>query len=93
MILLLSKAFYMKSFRKFEMLSLTITDGSKVDNVGRALRWHSKLFMCMYSDFIDEWLKIGIPAKAKVKENSGDLLFEEQCELCEKVGSPARILL
>ena len=39
----------------------------------------------MCSDFIDEWLKIGLPAKLKVKANFGDLSIEEQCKNCEKV--------
>ncbi|KAK7281885.1 hypothetical protein RIF29_10235 [Crotalaria pallida] len=35
-------------------------------------------------DFIDDWVKIGLPAKTKVlKENEG-ADFEEQCKLCEK---------
>uniref|UniRef100_A0A2N9IXK8 Carbonic anhydrase n=1 Tax=Fagus sylvatica TaxID=28930 RepID=A0A2N9IXK8_FAGSY len=35
-------------------------------------------------DFIDEWVKIGLPAKLKVKANFGDLPIEEQCKHCEK---------
>ncbi|KAG6633108.1 hypothetical protein I3843_12G026100 [Carya illinoinensis] len=35
-------------------------------------------------DFIDEWVKIGLPAKEKVKANSGNCSFYEQCEQCEK---------
>lgn len=35
-------------------------------------------------DFIDEWLKIGIPAKAKVKATSSHLTPEEQLVECEK---------
>lgn len=37
-------------------------------------------------DFIDEWVKIGLPAKTKVKCEHGDsgLSFKELCRLCEK---------
>ncbi|KAK8521460.1 hypothetical protein V6N12_005363 [Hibiscus sabdariffa] len=35
-------------------------------------------------DFIDEWVKIGLPAKKKVLQEAGDLPFEEQVILCEK---------
>ncbi|GLT72067.1 hypothetical protein SLA2020_440330 [Shorea laevis] len=38
----------------------------------------------MCSDFIDEWVKIGKPAKDKVIAQYGDLPFETQCEYCEK---------
>ncbi|XP_057952099.1 carbonic anhydrase 2-like isoform X2 [Malania oleifera] len=36
------------------------------------------------NDFIDDWVKIGLPAKAKVMEEYGNLPFEEQCKHCEK---------
>ncbi|KAE9608507.1 putative carbonic anhydrase [Lupinus albus] len=35
-------------------------------------------------DFIDDWLKIGLPAKIKVLEEHPHANFEKQCELCEK---------
>ncbi|KAA3459680.1 carbonic anhydrase 2-like [Gossypium australe] len=35
-------------------------------------------------DFIDEWVKIGLPAKKKVLEEAGDLPTEQQLTLCEK---------
>ncbi|MBA0593789.1 hypothetical protein Gorai_010721 [Gossypium raimondii] len=35
-------------------------------------------------DFIDEWVKIGLPAKKKVLEEAGDLCPEQQRTLCEK---------
>ncbi|KAE8124208.1 hypothetical protein FH972_019113 [Carpinus fangiana] len=35
-------------------------------------------------DFIDEWVKIAKPAKAKVIAKFGNLSFETQCEHCEK---------
>ncbi|XP_039046392.1 carbonic anhydrase 2-like [Hibiscus syriacus] len=35
-------------------------------------------------DFIDEWVKIGLPAKKKVLQEAGDLPFEHQVTLCEK---------
>ncbi|MED6191775.1 hypothetical protein PIB30_003578 [Stylosanthes scabra] len=34
--------------------------------------------------FIEEWVKIGIPAKAKVTSQYGDAPFAEQCFHCEK---------
>ncbi|RVW53115.1 Carbonic anhydrase, chloroplastic [Vitis vinifera] len=36
------------------------------------------------NDFIDDWVKIGLPAKAKVESEWSDATFEEQCEHCEK---------
>ncbi|XVF50311.1 hypothetical protein PTKIN_Ptkin04bG0086600 [Pterospermum kingtungense] len=35
-------------------------------------------------DFIDDWVKIGLPAKIKVLEEANDLPCEEQLTLCEK---------
>ena len=37
------------------------------------------------SDFIHDWVKIGLPAKAKVESEWSDATFEEKCEHCEKV--------
>ena len=38
------------------------------------------------SDFIDEWVKIGLPAKAKVIANGlGGDDIDEQCEACARV--------
>ncbi|AES74500.1 carbonic anhydrase family protein [Medicago truncatula] len=37
------------------------------------------------TDFIEEWVKIGLPAKAKVKAKHGDAPFGELCTHCEKV--------
>lgn len=36
------------------------------------------------TDFIEEWVKIGLPAKAKVKSQHGDAPFGELCTHCEK---------
>ncbi|KAJ4972613.1 hypothetical protein NE237_005787 [Protea cynaroides] len=36
------------------------------------------------TDFIENWVKIGSQAKAKVKSEHGSLSFPEQCTLCEK---------
>ncbi|KAJ6822335.1 carbonic anhydrase 2-like isoform X1 [Iris pallida] len=36
------------------------------------------------TDFIEDWVKVGTPAKEKVKETYPDLSFEEQCAKCEK---------
>ncbi|CAN6483688.1 unnamed protein product [Victoria cruziana] len=35
------------------------------------------------SDFIEDWVKICLPAKNKVKSTYGHLSFEEQCSKCE----------
>ncbi|CAK9158179.1 unnamed protein product [Ilex paraguariensis] len=36
------------------------------------------------SDFIENWVKIGLPAKAKVKAECGNLNVTEQCTYLEK---------
>ncbi|KAK1281334.1 hypothetical protein QJS04_geneDACA002838 [Acorus gramineus] len=36
------------------------------------------------TDFIEDWVKIGLPAKARVKAAYGNLSMEEQCAKCEK---------
>ncbi|KAG1346896.1 carbonic anhydrase 2 [Cocos nucifera] len=36
------------------------------------------------TDFIEAWVKIGLPARDKVKAQHGGLPFEDQCTLCEK---------
>lgn len=36
------------------------------------------------TDFIEEWVKICLPAKHKVKAELGDKPFLEQCTMCEK---------
>ncbi|XP_021669847.2 carbonic anhydrase 2 [Hevea brasiliensis] len=36
------------------------------------------------NDFIDDWVKIGLPAKAKVLAEHPHLSPEEQCQICEK---------
>ncbi|WKA04408.1 hypothetical protein VitviT2T_022452 [Vitis vinifera] len=36
------------------------------------------------TDFIEDWVKIGLPAKSKVVAECGDLPFPEQCAYCEK---------
>ncbi|KAJ4960635.1 hypothetical protein NE237_020545 [Protea cynaroides] len=36
------------------------------------------------TDFIENWVKIGAPAKAKVKAENGSLSPAQQCTLCEK---------
>lgn len=40
------------------------------------------------SDFIDDWVKIGLPAKAKVLAENPHLTHEQQCRICERVSSP-----
>lgn len=52
------------------------------------------LFMVLIelcSDFIDDWVKIGLPAKIKVLKEYEGYDFEEQCKFCEKVSSAAVI--
>lgn len=36
------------------------------------------------TDFIEDWVKIGLPAKSKVVAEHGDKPFDEQCSICEK---------
>lgn len=36
------------------------------------------------TDFIEDWVKIGLPAKTKVLEACSDLDPAEQCAMCEK---------
>ncbi|XP_058109513.1 carbonic anhydrase 2-like [Magnolia sinica] len=36
------------------------------------------------TDFIEDWVKIGLPARDKVKREFGHLPFEEQCAKCER---------
>ncbi|KAL5991771.1 hypothetical protein ACLOJK_012682 [Asimina triloba] len=36
------------------------------------------------TDFVEDWVKIALPARDKVKENFPNLTFEEQCKICEK---------
>ncbi|KAI8533700.1 hypothetical protein RHMOL_Rhmol10G0029600 [Rhododendron molle] len=36
------------------------------------------------TDFIEDWVKIGLPAKAKVKAEKGDAPLPELCAACEK---------
>ncbi|KAF3685958.1 Carbonic anhydrase [Capsicum annuum] len=36
------------------------------------------------TEFIENWVKIGLPAKAKVLAEHPDSTFEEQCKYCEK---------
>lgn len=37
------------------------------------------------SDFIEDWVKIGLPARNKVKAENGSASFPELCTDCEKV--------
>jgi len=37
------------------------------------------------SDFIEDWVKICLPAKSKVISELGDSAFEDQCGRCERV--------
>ena len=36
------------------------------------------------SDFIEQWVKIGLPAKSKVKADCSDLEYSDLCTKCEK---------
>ncbi|KAJ0436167.1 putative carbonic anhydrase [Helianthus annuus] len=36
------------------------------------------------SDFIEQWVKIGLPAKSKVKADCSDLEYSDLCTQCEK---------
>jgi hypothetical protein len=37
------------------------------------------------SDLVGNWVKVGLPAKEKVKQLYPELSFDEQVSLCEKV--------
>jgi hypothetical protein len=37
------------------------------------------------SHFVEDWVRIGFPAKMKVKSECSELCFEEQCAVLEKV--------
>lgn len=39
----------------------------------------------MCSDFVDDWMRIALPAKAKVKAKYSHLPIEEQKAICERV--------
>ncbi|KAL8231583.1 hypothetical protein R6Q57_001361 [Mikania cordata] len=36
------------------------------------------------TDFIEDWVKVGLPAKSKVKAESGSASIDDQCVTCEK---------
>ena len=44
------------------------------------------------SDFIEEWVKVGLPAKAKVNSAHGGADLGELCTHCEKVNKIKAIL-
>lgn len=50
-------------------------------------------FWWIYSDFIEDWVKIALPAKKKVKSEHADLPFPELCGYCEKVDPLANSFL
>lgn len=39
------------------------------------------------SEFIEDWVKLGLPAKAKVKSAHAGADIQELCSHCEKVGA------
>lgn len=45
------------------------------------------------SDFIEDWVKLCLPARLKVKQDHDDLPLEDQCTKCEKVRSPAQVYI
>jgi hypothetical protein len=42
-----------------------------------------KLVPC--SHFVENWVKIGFPAKIKVKKDHASVPFDDQCSILEKV--------
>ncbi|KAK6922184.1 Carbonic anhydrase [Dillenia turbinata] len=68
-------------------------DQTKYTGVGAAIEYavlHLKGLMSIpddgttSSDFIEDWVKICMPAKTKVKADCSQLTFAEQCTNCEK---------
>lgn len=98
MVPLPSKAFYI-NLKSFLNLKTSIKDrwAMKIE-INSAKKNCSSYFIhasnvtVMCSDFIDEWVKIGKPAKAKVIAEFGDLPLAAQCKHCEKVGFPSCFL-
>lgn len=43
------------------------------------------------SDFIEDWVKIGSPAKSKVLSDHGEKPFGDQCTFCEKVTDACKL--
>lgn len=45
--------------------------------------------LCCFDDlcshFVEEWVRIGAPAKAKVQADHASAAFEDQCSILEKV--------
>lgn len=39
----------------------------------------------IFSDFIENWVKICAPAKTKIQSEGTELSFEDKCTNCEKV--------
>ncbi|KAE8704957.1 Beta carbonic anhydrase 2 [Hibiscus syriacus] len=55
-------------------------------NCPEVIKILGKLSICLerHSDFIENWVSICAPAKTKVKSESNELSFSEQCNNCEK---------
>ena len=41
--------------------------------------------MVSISHFVEDWVRIGYPARKKVKDECSEMPFEEQCGVLEKV--------
>ncbi|KAL0331969.1 UNVERIFIED_CONTAM: Carbonic anhydrase, chloroplastic [Sesamum calycinum] len=65
-------------------------DKTKYSGVGAAIEYavlHQDFVLLtaeILSDFIEDWVKICLPAKAKVLADHGDKPFGDQCAQCEK---------
>ena len=40
------------------------------------------------SHFVEDWVRIGFPAKVKVKKEHASVPFDDQCSILEKVRTP-----
>jgi len=46
------------------------------------------VWWCIPSHFVEDWVRIGSPAKAKVEKEHASVPFDDQCSILEKVRAP-----
>jgi carbonic anhydrase len=46
------------------------------------------LVVYVRSHFVEDWVRIGFPAKIKVKKEHASVPFDDQCSILEKVRTP-----